>query len=1067
MKFSISRMLFFIFLSLIWQANILAVSLSDEVVKKLRDEGKLEEWVESANLARAKGVWQPNPNPPLGKSGKGNTSSVDSLRAIVLLVDFSDNAHSLDTSQFSSLLFSQGTFPTGSMKDFYRENSYQRFDLSGAVYGWIRLDSSYSYYVNHNYGYGSYPRNSQKLVEDAVSAANPYVNFANFDKDGDGWVDALFVVHAGKGAEETGSQDDIWSHSWNTTYTMTVDGVSISDYSIEPEKSKSGDMVHVGVFCHEFGHILGLPDLYDTDNSSEGLGHWSLMASGSWTGPNNNGSSPAHLDAWSKDELGWIEVDTLTSNLTNEEILQIETNPKVYRLWTNGGTGFQYFLVENRQKTGFDSYLDGEGILIYHVDENISNNNNEWYPGHTSSGHYKIALQQADGFFDLEKRNNRGDTGDPFLGSRGKIAFDDTTTPDSRNYSFSSTQVAVWNVSNSDSVMHANLDVTWSRPCLFLDSFRVDDSAPGGNGNGRPERGETAKIYVTIRNIWLPLTGATVTGSADTAGIVFTHPTSNLGTIGTSGSANNHLDPIVFWVDTLFPGRPTTITLHVAGNGGIYSLDFDKEIWAGNAEILLVDDDSGSVADYKSYYTNALNSLQQLYDVWDTQGKGNPDFSFNMYKYLIWYTGDHKTSLFTQAQVESLMSFLDKGGRLFLTSQDAVEVLSGSSDPEDTLFLKHYLHVGYNGNDSKHLIAGKPGDEVGDTLWIWPEQVPGAYNQTSKDNLVPDAQADKVMFYANTGFIPDTTLVAATKFQSDTFKVVVFGFGFEAINSSGNFYQNHWLTKPLLVMQRVIDWLKATPAINVLSPNGGETWEIGDTVDILWQSISFKDSVKIEFSTDAGANWIVLDDTAFNDGIYSWIIPNTPSESCLVRISDVVNGIPFDQSDGYFSIPPPTIDVMSPNGGEIWMAGDTVDILWQSISFRDSVKIEYSLNGGVGWLPIADTTTNDGVYSWIVPDTLSNNCLVKISDVTTGIPFDASDSLFSIINYVPGDLNGDRLVQLLDIVFLINYLYKGGATPNPLAVADINHTCTVDLLDVVYMINYVFKGGQPPRPGCA
>ena len=248
--------------------------------------------------------------------------------------------------------------------------------------------------------------------------------------------------------------------------------------------------------------------------------------------------------------------------------------------------------------------------------------------------------------------------------------------------------------------------------------------------------------------------------------------------------------------------------MHITGNAGTYRLDLKEEIDIGDVEILIVDDDSGSAADYQSYYTSALDSLEYIYDIWDTQAKSNPSFSFNRYRYLIWFTGDHKTSLFTQAQVESLMSFLDHGGGLFLTSQDAAEVLASSSDPSDTLFLRNYLHVGYGGNCLRHLVAGETGDEVGDTLWIFPESTPGANNQSSKDNLIPDSLADKVMVYARTWFV-STDSVAAIKFAGD-YKLVFFGFGFEGINSEGNLYNGHYLSQPVLVMERVMNWLKGS-----------------------------------------------------------------------------------------------------------------------------------------------------------------------------------------------------------------------------------------------------------------
>ena len=869
--------IFFISVFIFTSVYIWGVSLSPELVEKLKKEGKLEEWTYRFQIAQQKGVEQPNPQPPLlGRKA----ATVDTLKPVVICIDFDDNPHSHDTSEFSTLLFSEGfTYPTGSMRDFYRENSFEQLELLGGVTGWHRMPQLYSYYVAGQNGFGSYPNNAQKMAEDAVDAADPYVNFADYDYDQDGWVDALVVVHAGMGAEETGSDNQIWSHAWVMSTVLIRDGVSLYSYNTDPEIRNGGVLVDMGVFGHEFGHTLGLPDLYDGDYSSNGMGDWTMMAGGSW---NNGGRTPACFDGWCKYKMGWTSPIWLTSNQTNVEILQAETTPLSYRLWTSGAGGSQYYLVENRQRTGFDRFIPGDGLLIYHVDEAAQGNSQEWCPGDPPSPHLKVALEQADGMYHLENcynNLNSGDFGDPYPGSSNKRAFDDTTRPGSHDYSANSTQVAVWNVSDSDSVMQANLDVTWSRPCLILNNCVFNDSAPGGNGNGKPEGGETVKIYFSLLIIWLPLSGTAITGSADTAGITFIDPTSYLGDIGTGGTTNNYADPIEFTVSPDFPGRPVDFTLHAVGNGGSYTVDFTLTVAVGDAEILIVDDDSGSVQDYLTYYTAPLDSLRNIYDIWDTQVKKDPNFSFRQYKYLIWFTGDHKTSLFTPTQLDSLMSFLDQGGGLFLTSQDAAEVLANSSDPMDSIFLKDYLHAGYGGDNFRHLTAGYPSDEVGDTLWIYPENTPGANNQFYKDHLIPDSLADTVLVYTDNTFEP-TDSVAGIKYQGD-YKLVFFGFGFEGINSSGDYFHGKWLSRPVLVMQRVLGWLK------------------------------------------------------------------TP------------------------------------------------------------------------WL------------------------------------------------FVPGDSNGDMAVDVGDVVYLINYLFKGGASPSPLASGDVNADCVVDVGDVVYLINYLFKGGAPPNQGCA
>ena len=145
-------------------------------------------------------------------------------RAIVLLVDFSDAPATRTQAHYNDLLFSTGTFPTGSMRDFYREASYGQLDVVGEVSGtggptagWYRAPQPKSYYTNGDYGFGTYPQNAQRLVEDILALADPHVNFAPFDNDGNGSIEALVLICAGTGAEQSGNVNHLWSHKWGIT----------------------------------------------------------------------------------------------------------------------------------------------------------------------------------------------------------------------------------------------------------------------------------------------------------------------------------------------------------------------------------------------------------------------------------------------------------------------------------------------------------------------------------------------------------------------------------------------------------------------------------------------------------------------------------------------------------------------------------------------------------------------------------------------------------------------------------------------------------------------------------
>ena len=361
----------------------------------------------------------------------------------------------------------------GSVRHFFNEVSYNSYDIVTvnlpSSIGWLTAPQTYAYYCNGENGlnYSSYPQNAQKLTEDIVNLIDPVVDFADYDNDGDGYVDGIVIVHTGPGAEfKGGDVNYIWSHKWNTRSPMLKDGKYVFEYSMQPEYwSSPGDMT-LGVFVHELGHLLfGLPDLYDTDYSSKGIGKWSLMASGSWNGPGGMGGSPAHLDAFSRIQCGFATADNVTSNVMGQAIPDVETNSSgaILRLWTNGTIGNQYFLIENRRKTGYDTYLPSEGLLIWHIDESVSastGNDNEWYPGHTTTGHYLVALEQADNLFALEKNLGSGDAGDPFPGSFSRTSFSGLTSPSSNDYSGTGTLVAVSNISAAGATMTADLSVS-------------------------------------------------------------------------------------------------------------------------------------------------------------------------------------------------------------------------------------------------------------------------------------------------------------------------------------------------------------------------------------------------------------------------------------------------------------------------------------------------------------------------------------------------------------------------------------------------------------------------------
>lgn len=208
----------------------------------------------------------------------------------------------------------------------------------------------------------------------------------------------------------------------------------------------------------------------------------------------------------------------------------------------------------------------------------------------------------------------------------------------------------------------------------------------------------------------------------------------------------------------------------------------------------------------------------------------------------------------------------------------------------------------------------------------------------------------------------------------------------------------------------VFSILKSTAGeFKVTSPNGGESWEVGSIHPVTWTGSGDIGSIMIEYSHDNGVTWSTVAAAASNTGTYDWPIPDTVSARCLLRITANDGGgdpKPSDVSDEVFSIvhpSSPTIRVITPNGGEEAVIGLLYHITWFSTGFREPVKIEYSTTGGDSWQPIVDETENDGEYDWTVPDEPSEICLLRISE-TSGQPVDVSDTVFSIVSQLPGDL---------------------------------------------------------------
>ncbi len=315
------------------------------------------------------------------------------------------------------------------MVDYYTE-------VSGGLLT-LQVDVSPTVYrmPNPMASYGHSDSLVPNLVRDAVAAADPHVNFGRYD--------AILIVHAGSGEESDlngDSPDDIWSLYYSGLSNITSNEGPVTEAIVMPQTgSQDGEVLDpLGVYVHEFGHWLGLPDLYCTSPYScpfEGIGMWGLMDSGAWNG-NPAGSQPAQLSAWSKADLGWVTVQEVASNadLQSLSLDAVETSPAgasatVAKIPAGANTN-RYFLVENRQPIGFDAGLPGSGLLVWQIDPDViarerannSINNTALFPG--------VKLIEADGDNEMS-HGGLGSAGDPFPGSSHNTRFTPYTTPSS------------------------------------------------------------------------------------------------------------------------------------------------------------------------------------------------------------------------------------------------------------------------------------------------------------------------------------------------------------------------------------------------------------------------------------------------------------------------------------------------------------------------------------------------------------------------------------------------------------------------------------------------------------
>lgn len=324
---------------------------------------------------------KPKSNPNGAKSLQ-TPNTTGTLRYVTILMQFPDRPLQHGSIQFDSLL----NIPNytnygnhGSVYDYYKDNSCEQLTTLSTVVGPYTAQHNSAYYSTGEESSGIGYSHVRELVQEAVNASKNDVNYAICDNNDDGYVDLVHIVFAGYGAEIGAPTLTIWSHRWVLQNDITDDGKIIHDYIITPELNSypGTEICAIGTICHELGHTLGAPDFYDKnpDNGNgqfKPMGQWDVMDVGSH---NDDRHCPAMHNPYTISQIfHWRDVQNIIKKITPYTLLPIEnsTSQKYYRL--NTSTSGEYFLLENRKKTGWDSSVlyYSDGLLIYHIHKDIA-----------------------------------------------------------------------------------------------------------------------------------------------------------------------------------------------------------------------------------------------------------------------------------------------------------------------------------------------------------------------------------------------------------------------------------------------------------------------------------------------------------------------------------------------------------------------------------------------------------------------------------------------------------------------------------------------------------------------
>ena len=365
------------------------------------------------------------------KEKLNNFPTIGEVHSLVILVQFADTKFSTvgsDAHQFFNNMLNEPGFTysngaNGSARDFYLNSSNGRFQPQFDVIGPVTLSEKYSYYGANQGSSVDNPARLEQFVREACTLADPLVDFSQYDHNQDGYIDNIYFFYAGKGEADSGDGNAIWPHSAYysdmakdaglSETSLKLNGVEVGNYTCSNEIN--GTLITpqpagIGTFVHEFGHVLGLADHYDVNYGMTTFapGSFDTMAQASY---NNNGNTPAAFSAYERACLGWLDLTVLKNGVDSLNVLpDLNDSNKAYVVPVGGTNDEEYFIMENRQKKGWDAFIPGHGMLLWHIDYDAK----AWEKNelNITGTHQRVDIVEAD-----NKLTDNTRAGDPFPGT--------------------------------------------------------------------------------------------------------------------------------------------------------------------------------------------------------------------------------------------------------------------------------------------------------------------------------------------------------------------------------------------------------------------------------------------------------------------------------------------------------------------------------------------------------------------------------------------------------------------------------------------------------------------------